>query len=193
MDLKREPKIFLEKADKFDLCNGCASNSNLKALYVGHDNSSIRIILCEECRENLIKVLSENTNHLVEEPREIKHYDIKFSKDKTKCIIYSKHSIISPLSEMREIRKDVEKLKGDKDIQIYFDCLICLGNGSDRFAKAHYYIQTGSIRDFEFVEIPKQDILRKISANYYKDKDFIINNSILTSVQKKMIRKGISI
>ena len=45
----------------------------------------------------------------------------------------------------------------------------------------------------KFLNIPKKNIIREISCNYFKTKPELIENSILSSVQKKMILKGITI
>ena len=194
MDLKREPKIFLEKADKFDLCNGCCSSEDLKVLYIGHDSISISMVLCDKCRDELINVLMEEQyQREIEYTEENKHYEMKFSKDKKKCIVYSKNAMITPLDEIKLIKEEIQKSHVENDVTIYFDFLMCSGNGLNRFAKARYDKQQENILDFEEMKISKDYVLRKISANYYKDKHDIIDNSILTSVQKKMIKKGLAI
>lgn len=45
----------------------------------------------------------------------------------------------------------------------------------------------------EVVRLSKKDILRKISIEYLSKEKDKVENSILTSVQKRMIIKGISI
>lgn len=94
---------------------------------------------------------------------------------------------------IKNIIKDINK----KDVIIIFDHLLHNGNTEDRFIMTRYINDVDE--DFnliytcvksEHLNIPKKHKIRKISDTYFKDNPHLIESSILTSIQKKMILKG---
>jgi len=121
----------------------------------------------------------------------MKRYEISVSNKENKCIIFST-TYISPLDFIKDIENELRSMV-DYSIEVVFDFLLSSGNGRDRFGRIVYDGKGFDMTSFEFITIPKKNTLREFSINYYKDKDENLENSILTSVQKKMIKKGIAI
>ena len=82
--------------------------------------------------------------------------------------------------------------KDKKVINIIFDHLLHNGNNSDRYILVNWNIKN-TYSSADKIDVPKKDIVREISCNYFKTRPELIENSILGSVQKKMILKGIVI
>lgn len=99
------------------------------------------------------------------------------------------------------ILDDIKSITKEKDITIIFDHLLHNGDSSNRFIIAKYKIYDNLYNpmviptqlESKLLNIPKKNIIREISCNYFKTKPNLIEYSILNSVQKKMILKGIVI
>lgn len=114
-------------------------------------------------------------------------YDyIVFSQDYMGCGEY--------LNEIAEdiVSMDEVKTHG-KVVNVLIDNILHNGNESNRYFT--FSITNNEIKkdSFNVVYVPKLDELRRISAEYYKDKEQLINSSVLVSVQKKMLLKGLPI
>lgn len=121
----------------------------------------------------------------------MKRYDINIFNKENKYIIFST-TYISPLEFIKDIEKELNKIMNNSS-EVFFDFLLSSGNGNERFGKIVYNGDSFDMNSFEFINIPKKSDLRAFSINYYRDKEENLENSILTSVQKKMIKKGIVI
>lgn len=121
----------------------------------------------------------------------MKRYEISILNEEKKCMIFST-TYVSPLDFIKEIETDLKSVV-NYSIDVVFDFLLSSGNCQERFGRINYNGNGFDMRSFQFIEVPKKNNLRKVSANYYKDKDENLENSILTSIQKKMIKKGIAI
>lgn len=99
---------------------------------------------------------------------------------------------VSPLEFIKDIEIELSKLV-DYKIEIIFDLLLSCGNNSKRFAKINYDGKHFDRKSFKFISIDKKDNLRKVSANHYKYKGELVEQSILSSIQKKLITNGIAI
>lgn len=106
-------------------------------------------------------------------------------------IIYSK-SRISPFENIKEIENDLKEMNFSIN-RVLFDMILCRGNNSDRFIKCDFDGNSLLKNTMEVIILNKKDTLRKISVNYLLNEKEEVENSILTSIQKKMILKGISI
>ena len=106
--------------------------------------------------------------------------------------IYSINDIYYPLNYIVEIEKEIS---GRRYHTIIFDFLLCRGNGNKRFAHAEVDKDDKIILEtLEYYHVPKKHPIRKVCCDYYKkNKESEIQNSILTSIQKKMLLKGIAI
>ncbi|MBO3395849.1 type II toxin-antitoxin system RnlB family antitoxin [Clostridium perfringens] len=122
----------------------------------------------------------------------MKNYEIvSIDNNEYDVIIYSE-SRISPFKSIKNIEEDLRKMNL-KNKKILFDMILCRGNNLDRFIKCDFD-GNSILRDtMEVVRLSKKDVLRKISVEYLSKEKDKIENSILTSIQKRMIIKGISI
>lgn len=122
----------------------------------------------------------------------MKNYEVvSINNNEYDVIIYSK-SQISPFENIKEIEDELRKM--DTSInRVIFDMILCRGNNSDRFIKCDFDGNSLLRSTMEVVALSKKDTLRKLSINYLVKEKEKVENSILTSIQKKMILKGISI
>lgn len=105
------------------------------------------------------------------------------------CVIVQTHESLYELE--KELTSLVNMLHSNK--KILFDTLFHTGNSNDRFIE--FELSNGEI-DWETAQvahIKKQDSIRSVIANRIKEDSELINSSILSSVQKQMILKGIGI
>ncbi|MDM7535542.1 type II toxin-antitoxin system RnlB family antitoxin [Lactococcus lactis] len=99
------------------------------------------------------------------------------------------------LDYLEEVEREISNfLKTDKKSKILFDTLLYASNTPDRFIHADYKDNTFVADSFEFVNVPKKDIIRKLSLQFFiSHKDFIEQSGVLNSTQKKILFKGIPI
>lgn len=124
----------------------------------------------------------------------MKRYDINnfcTNENKKQYIIFST-SYISPLKFINEIEEELSAQISDRG-EVFFDLLLCAGNSNERYGKAIYDGKKFDRTSFEYISVSKKDFLRSFSADYYKNCNNYVENSILNSIQKKMICKGICI
>lgn len=121
----------------------------------------------------------------------MKRYEINVLSEENRCIIFST-TYVSPLDYIRDIENELRSIV-NYSVEVVFDFLLSSGNCQERFGRINYTGSEFDMRSFQFINVPKKNDLRKVSANYYKDKEENLENSILTSIQKKMIKKGIAI
>ena len=95
----------------------------------------------------------------------------------------------SPLTLMERIELELNK-KQIKGI-IIVDQILHSGNNQDRFISLRF---DGKIdkKSIQFQQIDKKTKIREISCHYLKENN-LIDDSILSSTQKRMLNKGISI
>ncbi|EIW20728.1 MULTISPECIES: type II toxin-antitoxin system RnlB family antitoxin [Pelosinus] len=123
----------------------------------------------------------------------MKRFDIKIISINKKdiCMIFST-TYLSPLKFIAEVEKEISSFTND-GIEVIFDFFLSNGNTRERYAKA-YFNGVNIVREsFEYTNINKNDSLRSFSAEFYKDSIDKMDFSFLTSIQKKMIAKGIAI
>ncbi|MBU3196727.1 type II toxin-antitoxin system RnlB family antitoxin [Clostridium algidicarnis] len=121
----------------------------------------------------------------------MKRYEISILNEEKKCMIFST-TYASPLDFIKDIENDLKSIV-NYSIEVVFDFLLSSGNSKERFGKINYTGSGFDMKSFQFINVPKKNDLRKVSVSYYKNKDENLDNSILTSMQKKMIKKGIAI
>ena len=80
-----------------------------------------------------------------------------------------------------------------KNNKVLFDMILCRGNTSDRFIE--FKIDSNMLvkSSMSILKIGKKNNIRKLSTNILNSNKEMLENSILTSIQKKMILKGIAI
>jgi len=75
--------------------------------------------------------------------------------------------------------------------KVLVDQILHVGNTDKRYME--YSLNGDMLTEGKFVKIAKNSIYRKISCEYFKGKSEIMEGSILTSIQQRMINKGIAI
>ena len=123
-----------------------------------------------------------NTQECLADAEKLKEYDI---------IVFSQ-SYESPFSCLDEITKEIREISVS-NARILFDTLLSSGNTNERFAEACYTDDNFVLGSFQFVEISKKDQLRKYCAEFFCENREILEFSILTPIQKKLLSKGITI
>lgn len=106
-------------------------------------------------------------------------------------IIYSEAQR-HPLANIEEIEQDLRNLNL-KVHKVLFDMILARGNTTDRFMKCYFNGESLEKSSIEVLNINKKHYIRKLTANYLVDNKELVEKSILTSIQKKMILKGIAI
>ena len=106
-------------------------------------------------------------------------------------IIYSE-ARRHPLSNIGEIEQDLEKLNL-KENKILFDMILCRGNTTDRFIECKFDGSSLIKSSMTVLSLSKKHDIRKLSTDNLVDNKEMVENSNLTSIQKKMILKGITI
>ncbi|KEH94194.1 type II toxin-antitoxin system RnlB family antitoxin [Clostridium botulinum] len=96
----------------------------------------------------------------------------------------------SPFDYISMIKNDLIELRPQGKILI--DQILHVGNTNKRFISLKYNLNESENIKMEFVNISKDNLCRKISCRYLKEND-LIEYSILSSIQKRMINKGIVI
>lgn len=112
------------------------------------------------------------------------------NNDYAAMIISKSHE--TPFIYLEEI---VTELKNQNigNAKVIFDMLLCRGNSSERYTEAIFDGEVFLKSSFQFIKVNKKDILRHLAHDFYNSHIDILDNSILTSLQIKMIKKGIVI
>jgi hypothetical protein len=76
---------------------------------------------------------------------------------------------------------------------IVFDMLLNMGNTSERFLEARFDGDSIDKSSLRYVSIGKKDELRSVTANHLMVNPCFYDNSVLNSLQIKMLTKGIVI
>jgi hypothetical protein len=124
----------------------------------------------------------------------MKGYDIKTFQNENKEVQYVVFStfFISPTFFLKEIEKELS-MQINEEKEIIFDLLLSSGNNSNRYGKAIYDGRKFKYKSYENISVPKKNELRKFSTQYYKEHADYVNNSILNSAQKFLIKNGVCI
>ncbi|MDY3360015.1 MAG: type II toxin-antitoxin system RnlB family antitoxin [Clostridium celatum] len=73
---------------------------------------------------------------------------------------------------------------------ILIDSLLYSGNSNERFIKANFIDGDFIKGSFEFVDIERGNVIRKITSDYLRDNQELIEFSILSTMQKRLVIKG---
>ena len=123
----------------------------------------------------------------------MKEYNIINLTDEDYKVIIFYNSFEVSSSYLELISKDLR----DKNItegKILFDMILCRGNTNERYTEVLFNGNNFIDSTFKYINISKKDKLRKLSMEYMRDnKKQIIEHSLLSSIQKRMIDKGIVI
>ncbi|EOU2128457.1 type II toxin-antitoxin system RnlB family antitoxin [Clostridium perfringens] len=120
----------------------------------------------------------------------MKEYNILKLYDDTECInLVIMCNANSPFDYIEMIKDDLIKCKLEGKIII--DQILHVGNTKKRFISMKY--ENGEFMiNHDFENISKGSLVRRVSCNYLKENK-LVDYSILTSIQKRMINKGITI
>lgn len=115
-----------------------------------------------------------------------KSYEIlKLTDDEYNYLVIMCNTI-SPYNVVNDLIKTVENSKG----KIIVDQFLHVGNTDKRFWMIEY--ENGKVTISDFVNIKKDSDYRRKSCEFLRE-NVELENSILTTVQKRMIKKGIVI
>jgi hypothetical protein len=99
------------------------------------------------------------------------------------------------LNHLSEIEKEIEtKAQMRAQFLVLFDTLLYSNNTEERFLCAQYKKNKFDMGSFKFVYISKKDKIRKQSLDFFKSNiRYVEKSTLLNSVQKKIILKGLPI
>jgi hypothetical protein len=122
----------------------------------------------------------------------MKRYDlVEIQSDDYQYFIFSTCAE-TPFASLNEITTELQEHR-EAGIKVIFDMLMNLGNSSDRYVEAYFNGTDFEKESFNNVKVNKSSTLREISCFYYRSHPQILNKSILNSMQKNMISKGLAI
>lgn len=98
-------------------------------------------------------------------------------------------SSICPISPFKEIEDTMPPYSNCK---IIIDQILHIGNNSERFIYLEVNRGKVSKSSIKFIQIPKNDNIRELSRDVLLSYN-LIDFSILTTIQKNMLNKGIAI
>lgn len=103
-------------------------------------------------------------------------------------VVVLAESFESPLESLEEV---AEALRSYQYVgkRILFDSLLSIGNNEERFVEA-YFEEDFLYDSFKYVKILKTDNLRKDSALFFRNHSSILENSVLTKIQRELLIKG---
>lgn len=120
-----------------------------------------------------------------------KYNILKINNEDYKVIIFS-NSYETPLLYLEDISNEL-KAQNLSNCKVVFDMLLCRGNTTERYTEAIFDGERFVNSSFKYVKVDKKNELRKIALDFFKSDISMLENSILTSLQRKMINKGIAI
>ena len=105
--------------------------------------------------------------------------------EQSKCIILST-SYINPLSNLDIIEKELKNKKYNGEV--FFDLLLSNGKSKNRFIEVTYNFgfDPSSFSELETIS----PFILELSKSFYENNLILIENSILTKVQKFLLTKG---
>lgn len=122
----------------------------------------------------------------------MKRYDFeKIEYDEYKIMIFST-SYETPLRDITEISMELRNYIPPK-AKVVFDLLLNMGNNKERYAEAYFDGNEFNKSSFRYITVDKKSEIRKFSCSYFMKNPDLLDNSILNSIQKKMLIKGITI
>lgn len=116
---------------------------------------------------------------------------VPLEKELYDAIIFSE-SYESPLAYLDEVTEEIKK-QHMTNVKILFDVLLSMGNTSERFIEAFFDGEAFDLESFQVVEVKKDDTLRQFCTNFFFENSELLEYSILTPIQKELLKKGITI
>ena len=120
-----------------------------------------------------------------------KNYQINLLENqKYQIIIFMKSlSGLTFLQERLNIEKDLADMN-IKEADVIVDNLPHQANTPQRFVEAVFKEGAFVKSSIQYVNIKKGDTIREIASKYYQENGHLLNDSLATTVQKRIIRKG---
>ena len=98
-------------------------------------------------------------------------------------------SYAPPLSKLDSIGEEIASI-GLHEGRGLFDTLLSNGDHSDRFIEAEYKDNNFVLNTFRIIDVPKKSEIRRQCSNILKASDIDLTKSLLSSVQVRIIKKG---
>lgn len=125
-----------------------------------------------------------------------RNYGIQqLNNQKYNCIVFSKN-YMGVQDYLKEIAEDIKNMIDTEEIDevsIVIDNLLHSGNNSNRYFEFLWDYKFNKMIEINIINVSKHDELRKNSIKYYTKHMELVENSILNSSQKALIKKGIII
>ena len=139
------------------------------------------------------KTYKRASKHILRGVNEMMEFEVKIIEQNNSVygLVFST-SFISPLKFLTEIEEELGS-KVHERIEVVFDFLLSSGNTNERFAKVIFDGKSFDKSSFQFIKLEKKNTIRDLAADFYKTSIGHVDNSILTSVQKKLVHKGLYI
>lgn len=118
-------------------------------------------------------------------------YDVLRSADSNYPVYIIENSCEPPTSLLKDIENDLSSLGISGEIII--DSLLYNGNNQERFISAYFNGNKFDSGTFKFIEVDNNNILRKLTSEYFRKNISLIEYSILNNHQKKLIIHGCDI
>jgi len=114
-------------------------------------------------------------------------YKIIETKLKSYTYIVFSLSYMNPIDQKEEIEEDLKK-RGVKG-KIIFDLLLSHGNNPDRFYEASF---DGEKIDEDSLKAAKSisKTIKRLSTSFYREQNQYLEGSILSTVQKFLVKRG---
>lgn len=93
----------------------------------------------------------------------------------------------SPYDHIQDIARDLSK---DKSGNILIDQILHVGNTNKRFVVFKY--ENGRLHGGKVAFVPKESPYRKAACDFLKNSG-VMDGSILSTIQKRLINKGVTI
>ncbi|WP_461611963.1 type II toxin-antitoxin system RnlB family antitoxin [Cytobacillus kochii] len=115
---------------------------------------------------------------------------IQLSGSEYQCMVLAT-SYEDPLQDIQDIERELKDL--DVCGKILFDMLAHIGDNSERFLEANFDGDFLVLDSFRFVTINKNSAYRQNTKEFFSSKSYMLEGTILTTIQKNLISHGISI
>lgn len=122
----------------------------------------------------------------------MKKIAVEVLSDSIYCALLTTLSCENPLSIVKE-NFELTELHTEECQKIIVDCILHAGNDCDRFIELPVSNGKVDYNSFVTVELERHNTLRIKANDTLRKHPDVINNSILNSMQRKLLLKGISI
>jgi len=123
---------------------------------------------------------------------QVKNFDLSILENSDYNIMVFSTSYETPFACLDEITDNL-KQNGHRDSKVIFDLLLSIGNTRERFVEAYFNGESFVESSFKYVSVNKKSIIRLNSRDFYSERVFMLQNSVLNSAQKKLLSKGVCI